>query len=361
MKARPPSDLAAFVLRLLMDGTAAPGDGDRMQWEVLCSLAKRNRVLVRVADQLERTGIRTPDFFADVAARERQRAQELTLVIGALATTCAELGIGHLFPKALQHLPDMGSDVDLLVDSESACVDAAILRGLPASPAKTSLSNRVAGARTYRLGPSHVVDIHHGRLGLLGEHTAYPRVLLRSGLDSEIGGVRCRVPSHEDQLVLQGLQQVFGRRSIRLADVLLTMSSIRGGALDWDRVIRTAREHDAFRGLSCYLAYVEQIHSHVFGSPLLAPEMRHQLALAGWGRVEFRSNGYRFPMAWASGRIYLAKLGRELAVRHWNTVARLSLAPALAVAAVVTRARRREGSVTGRDSAGVVNEAVGTR
>lgn len=331
---------APGVLRLLLGGEWRPGEGEP-DWVALARFGRRNHVLIRLAERVVESGSRPAESFVAAVDGERQRVAGLIEVIGAVAAACAAAGIDHVFPKAFQHHPDMGGDVDLLVGSRSPAVDGEILAALPAVAVRPGLPNRIAGATTYHVGGRRVpLDIHHGRLGLLGEHTAYPAQLVSRRRLVEVGGVSVYVPAREDQLVLQGMQRVYGRLSIRLSDILAAVGLVREEGLDWDYVLRVARASGVLPGLGCYLAYVEQVHEPILGPLGLPPEARRQLALDGWGRVELRSDLYRFPAARVCGRLYASRLGSALASGEWDVARRLCLIPVVAAATVAQKVAR---------------------
>src|SRR5256886_3811734 len=64
---------AILALRLLSDQGGARPPGITVDWPLLLALAQQNGVLVRLAEQLERGGLRPPAFFAAAAERQRER------------------------------------------------------------------------------------------------------------------------------------------------------------------------------------------------------------------------------------------------------------------------------------------------
>src|SRR6266704_2497765 len=163
-----------------------------------------------------------------------------------VSRACQARHIAFLFPKAFQDYPDFGDDVDLLVLTRSTRVDGGIIEGLPASPVPRDCGERIAGAVTYRVtGYPSPLDVQHGRLGIVGEHDAFPQVLIEHARVTVVEGIEFAEPPPEDQLVLQGMQRVAGRLRIALCDVVFTVSTLRRATLDWDYVIATARQHGA--------------------------------------------------------------------------------------------------------------------
>jgi hypothetical protein len=189
--------------------------------------------------------------------------------------------------------------------------------------------------------PGLVIDIHHGRVGPAGQHVAFARALQSGGQRQVLGGggPELCVPAPEDQLVLQGLEKVAGRRSFHLCDVLQTVAILRRARLDWDRVVTTARAHGGWDGLSCYLYYVDEAYARLVGWRLLAPEQRHTLTLRGWGHATLHETGFRFPALRVTGRLHGSQLGRSLGQAQWNTALRLSLWPFAVVGTRLAQAR----------------------
>lgn len=344
---------ASWVLRLLLDTTARAAATSAVDWVVLLDIARTNGVLARTAERLATLGVRVPDFFADAVARERERIRCTLELIRHVSRVCDAGGIEFLFPKAFHDYPDMGDDVDLLLLERSARVDRRIVAGLQTSVVRRDVGGWIAGTATYAISscPSPL-DVQHGRLGVVGEHHAFPLVLMRHRRRVVVEGAAFFAPPPEDQLVLQGLQRVWGRLRIALCDVVFTISAIRRGALDWDYIVVTARQHGAWDGLCCYLSYVDQIHRDVFGQPLLSDVVRPALVLEGWGRVAFRRGGYRFPIVRVNSRLYLQQFRTRIAARDWEGAGRLCLIPIVAVARIFHRlARSRtQGAETPRSS-----------
>ena len=344
LSSSPESLRASWVLRLLL-GSDAVGDAGAaldapadLDWDALLALVRANGVLVRTAERLETLAIAVPDRFAQAVADERPRIRSTLELMRHVGRTCEARGIPYLFPKAFQDYPDFGDDVDLMVLPRSTRVDMAIVAGLRTVPVTRDLGERFAGTSTYRIrGCSSPLDVQHGRLGIVGEHDEFPRVLVQHARPIVIDGIAFAEPPPEDQLILQGLQRVPGRLRIALCDIVFTVRTVRRPALDWDYVIATARRHGALPGLGCYLDYVDQIHRDVFARPLLPDAVARALTLDGWGRIAFREGGYRFPLVRANGRLYWRQLRHRIASGDWSGAGRLFLIPLVAGA----RAGRR--------------------
>ena len=319
----------AFILRLLLDDEARGAEAlEGPEWGELLRTAQRNVVLVRLADRLAEAGASVPAFFAEAAGRERRRSRAVVELTGRTGRACERHGVEFIFAKAFQHYPDVGGDVDLFVASRSDEVDALILEGMNAAPARRDLLSRMAGAASYRVpGCDAVLDIHHGRMGLLGEYGSHVNLLIRNGERVRVEGAEFLAPSAEDVLVVQGMQRVYRHSYIRLCDIVSTINLLRRNRLDWNYVTRVTAQLGTEYGLRCYLSYVEQVHRSVFGRDLLAPELARELKLGAGGRIEFREGFYRFSRVKVAGRVYFDKVRAAVRTGNWEAASRLCLMP----------------------------------
>jgi len=332
------SPLVQLILRLLLGEPLSAAEFAAVDWELCARLAQQNAVMIRLAECFAAAGVSPPATFTEAVDGERARGQAALDVLRHLRETGARHRVAWLLPKATQRFPDVGDDLDLLVLARSDDRDRVLLEGLPLIRQPRTWAHRLAGTTVYTVLPSGLdVDIHHGRLGSAGEHTAYTRYLMERGRPTTIGGVEVLTPSPEDQLVLQGLERVAARRAFHLSDVIYTVGTLRAGGLDWDYVTKTARTHAVDAGLSCYLSYVDEIHRRVVGRPLLLSEAKRTLRMDGWGRVAFQNGGFRFPALRVTARLYAGQLVADLRSRRWGSAGRICLLP-FAVAAA--RARR---------------------
>lgn len=330
---------AALALHLL--GDARLREASNIRWGPFLQLAKSNRVLVRVSDGLEKLHFEPPAFFARAVEQERQRVRINVEHICQIGKVCAEHGIEFIFAKAFQYYPDMGCDLDLFILSRSTKPDALIVKTLQASRKKRSLCNRIAGTVNYRLeGSQSLLEIHHARIGRLGEEGSYLKLVIQNGRHIHINGAQLLAPSSEDQLILQVAQKVFGRLYIRLSEIVHAISLLRQSAMDWDYVIGTTRRLGIFHGLCCYLSYIEQIHQELFGSSLLHSELRKVLILNGWGQIEFRAGFYRLPGAQVAAKLYLSKFKHALFSGNVEAAGRLCLLPLVTTAIAFQKLKR---------------------
>src|SRR6266571_2196038 len=238
---------ARLILEVLL-GQPTWATLETVDWNLFARLGQRHAVLVRVADRLAALGVQAPRRFVAAADAERRRACRVLEVLRHVQATCERHRIAWMVPKALQRLPDVGDDLDLLVFASNAATDRLVLEGLPATGGRPTLVDRVAGSCVYTIagvgGPDLALDIHHGRVGSAGQHAAFARTLEGNGRPAVLDRTQFSVPSPEDQLVLQGLEKVAGRRSFHLCDMSKRSQSCGGppstGITSWRRLEHTA-------------------------------------------------------------------------------------------------------------------------
>ncbi len=318
------------LLRLLLDDPRV--DPDDLDWSIVLATAQRHGLLLRLGAWFDRRGECAPGPIAACIDLERQRLGCIVSMVGRIEERCRQHGIPHVFLKFAQQYPDLGRDVDLLVSG--ATVGDDVLVGKPGALARQDLRGRLAGSATYPVpecGTS--VAVHHGRVGRLGEHERFARVLVERPRMVTLGAVTFAAPTREDALLLLVLDRLYGRPALRLRDAHWAITTIRSGMLDWDSLIAAARSHALVPGLSCYLDYVDQIHRQLFGRPVLPESVRPRLAAGNWGQVEFESGCYRFPAARVTGRLYFTEFCQDLVAGHWQAASRLIWLPIVAAAA----------------------------
>jgi hypothetical protein len=333
-----------LILRALLDGASGPGGVECEDWDRLAQVAERNGVLLRLGEKVEAAGLTPGRGFAEALGRERRRAQALLDLIARVNDVCSANGMTFIFPKAFPHYPDMGRDVDLLLLPPFGTAGAALAKGLGVPPSTIRLHHRMARTATYAVaGIAFPVDVHYGRLGNLGEEFAYPRIIIENAGKVRINDVDFSTPAPEDLLLLQGMQKVYGRRYLRLSDLVCAMNIVRKDDLDWDYLIGSARRFGVFAGLCCYLSYVDQVYRGVCGAHLLRPELRRGLLGKEWGEICFRDGYYRYPNRAVAARLYLRKFAAVTARGNWESAGRLCLLPLAVLTSVLERLQSRLG------------------
>lgn len=332
---------AQQLLRLLLGDPRI--DPDDLDWSAILPIAERHRLLLRLMQWFELRGDIAPEPFRRAADAARVRNGALLELIARVGARCARLGIEHVFLKAAQQYPDMPRDVDLLIPAGESGIDEIIVDHVPAPPRVRARAMLTGASALTMPGSGAVLNIHHGRLGRLGEHTRFPAGVIGRSVPTTLGDIVCFVPSPEDALLLQVLSRFYGRPALRLRDVLVAISLLRG-PMHWSRLTASAAEAGLLPGLRRYLESVDQIHFELMNRPLLPADARRLVDTGEAAPAEFRDDTFAYPATRVAAPLYLRQLASDVATGDWGGATRLFLLPLLAAAAGYRRiAHHRSG------------------
>ena len=331
-------DLIALDLLLTQPPSGGGLDLNDLDWSELRTAAQRGGALVRVADAIEQPREALPPRFAAATAEACRRAQQVVDLVDRLSAACNRLGLPHAFLRTAECYPDAQRTIDLLVSDPSVNIDAEIFRDIPAVTHRGLLHHRLAGATTYRVAYGNRVLIRHGRLGRLGEHARFARLLLARARPRPMGTATPIAPSGEDHLLLLAIHQLYTRPEFRLSDLHCAIEAVRARTLDWDYVFATALSTGIVPAVGCYVQYLDRVHQSVTGRALLPqPVLDRFAADARPIRQAGTAQDARFPRTRAAARLYLQNLRATLESGRWHSALRLSLIPVLAALTAGTR------------------------
>jgi hypothetical protein len=326
---------AEFMLRLLLEQDDGSLSGHPilrdLQWDVLLELARRNRVTTRVHDRLLARGVQPDESYQKAVNEEKVRIGHVIELMGKIGEICEGAGIDFLFVKNYQHYPDMGEDIDLFVMDYTDTADVAVIEKLGARPCKLSLLNQMGGKTQYYFdGYPAYLEIHHGRIGRMGEHTTLPYFLMRNRKSVHIDDVCIFVPGLDDQLIIQVLQSVYGHFYLRISEMAYCVSATRERRVNWDYIVETTRKIGIFEGLRYYLGCVNMVYQNVMKEilPLNKSELLDAEAVI---KVGFRGFYYRLPLLTVGANLYSKKFFADIWALNWIGAGRLCLAPFFAM------------------------------
>lgn len=324
--------MADAILRALLENSVSRHElaaEVRSLGRLLPQAARQGVVTVRLAELLRLAGVDVPRELADAAAMEKIRISESLDLMGRISAICRRRGERFVFTKAFQHLPDMGHDVDLL--TEGSAIDCDFAAELGAVSESGSLSNAVAGKRSYSIpGAGSPLEVHGGRLGQVGEHVELARLVLDRGTDRAVGPLILRGPSREDGLLIQVVQRMYCHFSLRLSDIVHARNLLTGEELDWNRIEKDARQAGILEGVRTHLSILRSILRGV-GVEFRAPNQ-----VIGPAPAAFQQEGLNFILSrWSiGGRLYARKLAQDLARSDAESAGRLMMLPVIAAVSI---------------------------
>jgi hypothetical protein len=270
-------------------------------------------------------------------AQVEQRKIEYALAALDKVVRALELtGHSPIVIKALDHFPDIGSDLDLFIAASEDDTVRAMRSELNAEPQAQSWGDRLAHKWNFRIpGLPQLVEIHVGCLGQTGEQDALPIRLEETSVMREVGAFRFRVPASEEQVTLATLQRMYRHFYIRLTDLLNLTGLVRAGELDFARLRASTQRWSIWPGVATLLKIASDYNERAGAGPLPLPKFVVDTALFGAQVTYVGEQFLRVPMMPQGSRLFLQQLVGTGAARRFRAAARLSLLPALAAAAFV--------------------------
>lgn len=325
------------IMAAIAAGEAVPADGRPLSAEESASLrawAQKNVLWQRGFAALRNCLSTAQAAVWEIAVtEERGRIAQVLNAIHTIHQQLEMMSCPHLFTKASLHWPDMGHDIDLLIQERSGRADAALepLLGLRRLP--NSLTNGIAGKQGYAIAGRRVeLEIHHGLMGHVGEFHRWVPGLLQRRRSLTLNGISFPVPSPEDQLLIIVQQRVFGHFYVRASDLLAAVQLCQIRGFDWQQLEFIAAGLGLTSALRLYLSWTDDFYGACGGGSLPLPSALRSPAAA---KLTLVDNAYRFSRLRALPGQYLAKLWQDLRQRDLASLCRLAALPGLFILATL--------------------------
>jgi hypothetical protein len=275
------------------------------------------------------------DWAQNAVENERTRIQHALSFLEPICHALEDAG-QVIVIKSLDHYPDLGSDLDLYTDAQSADVVAIMRDRFQAKLAERSWGDRLANKWNFVVpGLPELVEVHVGRLGQTGEQVAIAQSLIARARPMQVEMREFRVPAPEDRLMISTLQRMYRHFYIRLCDIVDNARLIESSAVDYLYLRSLARSAGLWDGLATYLIVVSDYVRLYRGEGLPRPDLVTSAARFGGDEVYFKRNFIRIPLLPHSAGLYASELARLLLNGNIRSTLRLSLLPGLATAAAL--------------------------
>lgn len=314
---------------------------NRAEFDVLVELASSNHVIVRGLETflaiVNEAKDETRTLWAHEAlAKERAR---VSAALGFLEEICTAFELEKhdaIVIKSLDHLPDLGSDLDLYTSADSDDVSEFMIRRFNAKIATRSWGDRLAGKWNFLIpGLSEAVEIHVQRLGQTGEQVTIASKLIERSRNLTIGTQIFRVPSASDRLLISTLQRMYRHFYFRLCDMVDSAALVDAGGVDFRDLRSSAMNAGIWEGVATYLVIVSDYVSKYRGVGLDLPNFVCAAARFGGDEVFYAREFLRVPILPQSAKLYGTQLAGLLRRQELKSGARLTLLPWLATAALL--------------------------
>jgi len=300
-------------------------------------LAASNHVVVRALQPVaqQSSDVATRDWAADAIRAEQQR---IAHAVTHLRRVCHELesaGCPSVVIKTLEHLPDLGSDLDLYTTGGEAAV-VAVMRRLGATIEARSWGDRLAQKWNFKLPElPESIEIHIQRLGQTGEHTDLAKRFVRRRVPLAIDELTFFVPAPEEKIIVATLQRMYRHFYARVCDVVNIAALVDSGAVDYAELQRAADFGGIWPGVASFLVIVSDVVKQYRGAPLaLAENVRHAARFGG-EKIQVRGRFLRVPVMPEGAALYTEQVTKTALRGDVPATFRLSLLPPLASAAAI--------------------------
>jgi hypothetical protein len=318
-------------------------------FEGLKSLALTNHVILRAFAPLQQVleaqgNKQAAEWTASAVQQETQRINHALGFLVQICSTLEERGCPVTVIKSLDHWPDLGSDLDLYTDADSAKVVDLMGTHFNAKLADRSWGDRLANKWNFVVpGLPELIEVHVGRLGQTGEQTAVTRSVSTRARMEQIRGHVFRVPSPEDRIVISTLQRMYRHFYIRLCDILDNARLLDLQLVDFEYLHSLGSAAGLWEGIATYLTIISEYVEVYRGNGVPLSPLVTRSAKFGTDQVRFRRDFLRVSILPHSMNLYASELMTLLWKGELRNSLRLSLLPGLATAAAL------EQKLTGSD------------
>ncbi len=337
------NDLLDLLSRLMFSegtGNALPVLS-RKEFQEMVSLANSHHVVMRTMDRLRGMMATARDseryeWVTEAIECERTRIDNALSFLRQVCRALTSEGCDAIVIKSLDHLPDLGSDLDLYTNAEPAKVIRLMTHKLNAQIAARSWGDRLANKWNFILpGLPEFVEIHMGRLGQTGELIDFANTLSERSRSLPLGNHSFRVPAAEDRLMICTLQRMYRHFYLRLCDIADTAELLETEVVDYDELQSAARENGIWEGVATFLTIVSDYVHNYRGRDIVLPSSVRSASRFGADQVRFGKGFLRVPILPHSARLYASEWTTLVLNGQLRSTARLSLLPCLATAAAL--------------------------
>jgi hypothetical protein len=313
----------------------------RAEFDDLVALANSNHVVIRGMEVFlgmmrEAKDATRAEWAQTALAVEHARINTALKFLQDICTAIEDEKHDVTVIKSLDHLPDLGSDLDLYTNAYPEDISKLMKRRFNATVASRSWGDRLACKWNFEIpGLPESVEIHMRRLGQTGEQIAIASRLAERSRLVLVGGQTFRVTSVSDRLMISTLQRMYRHFYFRLCDILDSAALVESGSVDYRDLETAAANAGIWEGVATYLVIVSDYVRQYRGKGLDLPQNVRDTARFGGDEVYYAKEFLRVPIMPQSAKLYGSQLAGLLRKRELQGSARLSLLPWLATAALV--------------------------
>lgn len=325
---------AADVFPMLLALTPA-------QRQDLVELADSNHVVVRVFEVINRVAghrgnSEIQGWAVSVLSSERLRIIQALDALNAVCRGLEEARCPVAVMKTLDHMPDLGNDLDLVSTGDRRTILKVFTQDFGARVEPRSWGDRLASKWNFALpGLRESIEAHIGRLGQTGEHIGLAHRFIQRRMPVRVNGMEFLVPAPEERILAATLQRMYRHFYFRVCDILNAAAIVESGMLDFDELRRAAQPAGIWPGVAGFLKIVSDYVRQYRGTGLRLPSALISDATVSADKIYPRARFLRMPLMPYGMSLYTRQLAQTFFHGNVPATLRLSLLPPLASAAAV--------------------------
>jgi hypothetical protein len=275
------------------------------------------------------------EWIESAMATERARIHNALSFLSPICRALESAG-DVIVIKALDHWPDLGSDLDLYTTARGADVVAIMRERFHAQLAQRSWGDRLAGKWNFIVpGLPELLEVHAGRLGQTGEQVSIADSLVARAEAVQFESHTFRVPRPEDRVMISTLQRMYRHFYLRLCDIVDMARLVESGTIDYVYLRSLAQSAGLWDGLATYLTIVEDYVASYRGENLPLPAWVRNAAQFGGNQIRIKRKFLRVPIFPHAASLYAKEWTKLLYNGELQNTLRLSLLPGMAMAAAL--------------------------
>lgn len=305
----------------------------------LVALADSNHVVIRafsVVAALAGENQALGNWAKGVLSKEQARIENAVTFLHRICNELEAAGCPTAVMKSLDHLPDLGNDLDLYTTADERSVVQIMVKRMAAHTEPRSWGDRLANKWNFAVpGLPESVEVHAQRLGQTGEHTTMAKRFITRRVPKTVNGLTFLVPAVEERVIVATLQRMYRHFYLRVCDVVNTAGVLESGQLDFDELKKAADLGGIWPGVATYLTIVcDYVRQYRGVSPQL-PQPVLASARFGGDKIFARGKFLRVPIMPNGADLYTRQVTQAALRGDVPATLRLSLLPYLASAAAV--------------------------
>lgn len=304
--------------------------------------AELQRVLMRTLDVLKNhlpnsRDNATCEIRDRLILEEKDRIKKALSCLQQIVVVFEERGHPITVMKTLDHWPDSGSDVDLLVTAKDEEVCEIFEKHFSASKQLQSWGDRLAHKFNFRIPDlPELVEVHVDCLGQTGEQKALAHGVLGRRIRLSYDAFAFPVPLPEDRVVIATLQRMYRHYYIRLTDIVNIYDLLAQNCVDFEHLKSIAEVGSVWPGVATLLNIVCQHAIRFGGDSIVLPEVVMAAVRFGSSRTYLDQKFVRVPLLPEAADLFLGQIVSIGRKHNFRGVMRLSLLPLLATAAFLS-------------------------